>query len=128
MPLYTFENPDNGEIQDIFFHMDDDKTYIDGDGLTWKRVLMSPQLNTISSIDPWNNNDFVNKTAEMKGTVGDMLDKSAELSEKRAEGHGGVDPVKKEFFKNYSKERKGAKHPSEKGKSYESKNVKIDFD
>ena len=91
---------------------------------------MSPQLNTISSIDPWNNNDFVNKTADMKGTVGDMLDKSAELSAKRAEESGGVDPVKKEFYKNYSKERKGAKHPSEKGKSYESKNGnnKIKFD
>ena len=128
MPLYTFENPETGELQDIFFHMDDDKTHIDENGLTWKRVLISPQLSTVSSIDPWNNDDFVNKTADMKGTVGDMLDKSAELSAKRAEESGGVDPVKKEFYKNYSDERKGAKHPSEKGKSYESKNVKIEFD
>ncbi len=128
MPLYSFENPDTGDIKDVFFHMNEDKTYVDESGLTWRRVLVSPQLNTSSSIDPWSNDDFVNKTSNMKGTMGDMLDKSAELSAKRAESNDGVDPVKQKFFDNYSKERKGAKHPSEKGKSYESKNVKIDFD
>lgn len=128
MPLYSFENPDTGEIKDVFFHMNEDKTYTDESGLTWKRVLVSPQLNTASSIDPWSNDDFVNKTANMKGTMGDILDKSAELSAKRAESNNGVDPVKQKFFDNYSKDRKGAKHPSEKGKTYESKNVKIDFD
>ena len=128
MPLYVFENPETGEIKDIFFHMNDEKEYIDENQLKWTRIYGNPQLSTTSSIDPWSNDDFVNKTADMKGTVGDLLDRSAELSSKRAEQHNGVDPLKSEYFKKYSKERQGAKHPQEKGKIYESKNVKIEFD
>ena len=64
----------------------------------------------------------------MKGTVGDLLDKSSELSNQRAQENGGVDPLKKKYYENYSKERKGAKHPNEIKKTYESKNVKIEFD
>ena len=90
--------------------MDDEKKYIDDQGLEWDRELSSPQLNTQGSIDPWNSNDFVNKTADMKGTVGDLLDKSSELSSQRAQENSGVDPLKKKYYENYSKERKGAKH------------------
>ena len=126
--MYPFENPETHEVTDVFFHMNDEKEYVDSNGLEWKRVFMSPQLNTEASIDPWSNDDFVNKTSNTKGNIGDLLDRSAELSAQRAEGHGGVDPVKQKFFKNYSEERKGAKHPDEKGKTYESKNVKIEFD
>ena len=128
MPMYPFENPETNEVKEVFFHMNDEKEYVDSNGLEWKRVFMSPQLNTEASIDPWSNDDFVNKTSNTKGNVGDLLDRSAELSAQRAERHGGVDPVKQKFFENYSKERKGAKHPDDKGKVYESKNVKIEFD
>ena len=62
----------------------------------------------------------------MKGSVGDMLDYSKELSEKRAEKNGGVDPVKQKYFRNYEK-KTGKKHLADK-KSYESKNVRIDYD
>lgn len=128
MPMYIFENPKTKEEMEIFFHMNDEKKYVDDDGLEWKRVFISSQLNTEGSIDPWDNNSFVNSTANMKGTVGDMLDKSAELSSMRAEKNGGVDPLKKKYFKNYSKERNGTKHHMDKSNTYESKNVKIDFD
>ena len=39
-----------------------------------------------------------------------MWDKSAELSAKRAEKNGGIDPVKEQWKKDYSKKRKGAKY------------------
>ena len=39
----------------------------------------------------------------MKGTFGDMMDYSSELSQKRAEKAGGIDPVKKKHFENYEK-------------------------
>lgn len=128
MPMYIFENPETKEEIEVFFHMNDEKKYVDDNGLEWKRVFISSQLNTEASIDPWDNNSFVNSTAKMKGTVGDMLDKSAELSSMRAEKNGGVDPLKKKYFENYSKERNGTKHHMDKTKTYESKNVKIDFD
>lgn len=128
MPLYIFEHPKTKEVVELFFGMNDTKEYIDGSGVKWNRLYSSPQLSTESSFDPWNNNDFVNKTANMKGSVGDLLNKSAELSEKRAESNGGVDPLKQDYFKKYSKERKGAKHHLDRKKSYESKNIKIEFD
>lgn len=128
MPIYIFSNPETKELKEIFFHMDDEKKYIDDQGLEWDRELSSPQLNTQGSIDPWSNNDFVNKTANMKGTVGDLLDKSSELSNQRAQENGGVDPLKKKYYENYSKERKGAKHLDQIKKTYENKNVKIEFD
>ena len=128
MPIYIFSNPETKELKEVFFHMDDEKKYIDEQGLEWDRELSSPQLNTQGSIDPWSNNDFVNKTADMKGTVGDLLDKSSELSNQRAQENGGVDPLKKKYYENYSKERKGAKHLDQVKKTYENKNVKIEFD
>lgn len=128
MPIYIFSNPKTKELKEVFFHMDDEKKYIDEQGLEWDRELSSPQLNTQGSIDPWNNNDFVNKTAEMKGTVGDLLDKSSELSNQRAKENGGVDPLRKKYYENYSKDRNGAKHLDQVKKTYENKNVKIEFD
>ena len=128
MPMYLFENPETGEVVEVFFHMNDEKSHTDDSGVEWKRLYGNPQLSTHASIDPWNNNDFVNKTADMKGTVGDLLDRSAELSAKRAEQHDGVDPVKQKYFNKYSEERHGAKHQKDRARIYESKNVKIEFD
>jgi len=127
MPMYIFSNPKTKEVKEVFFHMEDDKKYIDEDGLEWNRELSSPQLNTQGGIDPWSNSDFVNKTADSKGTLGDLMDRSKELSDQRAKEHGGVDPLKKKYYENYSKERKGAKHLDEVKKTYENKNVKIEF-
>lgn len=127
MPLYLFQHPKSKEIKEVFFGMNDEKKYLDKEGCEWKRIYSLPQLNTESSIDPWSNSDFVNKTANMKGTVGDLLDKSSELSAKRAEQSGGVDPLKKKYYQEYSKQRGGAKHPTENKKSFENKHIKIDL-
>ena len=126
MPLYVFQNPITGENVEVFFHMEEDKEYIDDDGLKWKRVLLSPQLNTEASIDPWSNDDFVNKTSNTKGSIGDLMDRSNELSQKRAEQHGGTDPIKEKYYKKYAEERNGAKHMDEM-KKFENKDVKVDY-
>ncbi len=127
MPLYLFIHPDTGETKDIFFHMGDEKVYTDEDGVVWRREFHSPQLNTQGSIDPWSNSDFVNKT-NAKGTIGDLLDRSSELSQKRADEAGGVDPIKEKYYKKYSKERNGAVHPDKIPKTFEDKNIKIELD
>lgn len=128
MPIYLFQNPKTEKVIELFFGMNDKKEYRDEEGVEWKRLYSSPQLSTEASIDPWSNDDFVNKTSNTKGTIGDMLDRSAELSNKRASEYGGVDPLKQKYYDNYSKDRHGAKHPDQIKKTYESKNVKIDFD
>ena len=65
----------------------------------------------------------------MKGTYGDLQDYSKELSEKRKTMNNGVDPVQQKFFKDYSKQRKGAKHVNElKQRTWENKNWKVTYD
>lgn len=127
MPLYTFFNPLNGDTIDVFFHMNDDKKYIDKNGLEWKRKYHSPELNATGSTDAWNSKQFVEKTGRNKGKLGDMLDMSADLSKERASQNNGVDPLKEKYYKRYSKERNGAIHPDKNPKTFENKHVKIDL-
>lgn len=127
MPLYIFKHPEKEEYKEVLFSMDEEKLY-EKDGKTWERVFSSPQLNTSSSIDPWDNSSFVNTTSNTKGNMGDLIDRSKEMSLKRAEQNNGIDPVKQKYFENYSKKRAGQLHPDQKKKSYESKNIKVDYD
>ena len=127
MPLYTFSHPETEEIKDVFFHMNDEKKFIDEDGVEWRREYMSPELNTTGSTDPWDSKQFVEKTGATKGTVGDLLDRSADLSKERASQNGGVAPVKEKYYKNYAKIRNGAIHEDKKPKSFENKHIKIDL-
>ena len=103
MPLYVFQHPeDENLVKDVFFNMNDEKKYTDEEGVEWKRVFLSSQLSCEASIDPWSNADFVNKTANKKGSYGDLMDQSAELSAQRAKENGGIDPVKQKYYKDYS--------------------------
>tara|TARA_B110000495_G_scaffold90411_1_gene78086 strand:+ start:891 stop:1280 length:390 start_codon:yes stop_codon:yes gene_type:complete len=129
MPTYVYKHPEKEEYIEVIQSMNEDHTYFDKEGLEWKREWTNPQLNCESNIDPFSNSDFIEKTGKMKGTVGDMQDYSKELSQKRAEMNGGVDPVRQKYYSNYSKQRKGAKHPNQqKERSFESENFKINYD
>lgn len=128
MPIYIFKHPEKEQYKEIFFKMNDEKKFIDENNLEWKRVFTSPELSTFGETDPWSHNDFMDKTSSKKGTVGDMMNHSEELSQKRKDKLG-YDPLKKKFYENYSKARGGAKHPKEiKEKGYESDKVKITYD
>ena len=102
MPYYLFSNPDTEEIREIFFHMNDEKVYIDENNLKWNREFVVPQASVDANIDPYSKRAFMDKTNKA-GTFGEMMDLSKELSEKR----GGVknDPVKKGFTKDWKKKR-----------------------
>ena len=128
MPLYTYHNLDTDEYRDVFQGMNDKHEYFgdSGEEKNWVRVFHVPNASVDSEVDPFKANDFVKKTASKKGTVGDLLDASRELSEKRASAAGGVDPVKEKYFKEYSALRKGAKHP-EQMKTYEDSRIKVDY-
>jgi hypothetical protein len=127
MPVYIFKHPNKEYYKELFFNMNEEKFYTDEDGNDWQRVYTTPQLSTEGTIDPWSENDFMNKTADSKGTIGDLMDRSQELSMKRAEANNGVDPVKENYYKNYSKERGGAVHPDKQKKTFENKHIKIDL-
>jgi hypothetical protein len=128
MPIYVYKHPDREEYEEVFQGMNDEHVY-EKDGIKWDRVFLAPNASVDSEIDPFNRRHFIDATANKKGSVGDMMDMSKELSDKRAAKRGGVDPVKQAYYDKYSRDRGGSKHLSEmKEKGYESKNVKIDYD
>lgn len=94
----------------------------------WERIYDIPQVNIGDSKteDPFNTNSFIDKTSRLKGSYGDIMDYSAELSEKRAALNGGEDPIKRKHFDNYEK-KTGKKHLKDKPKKIETKNATIEF-
>lgn len=116
MPQYLFESTKTGEVHSVFFHMDDEKTYLGPKGTAkpgeWRRVWTAPRAAIDTRVDPYSAKDFVKATAK-NDNVGALWDRAKELSNKRAEKEGGTDPVRQTFFENYSKRRHGKKHPEQ---------------
>jgi hypothetical protein len=129
MPLYIYHNIDTDEYVEIVQSMNDVHEYFGAEGneSNWKRVFTVPQARIDGEIDPFSSKQFVDKTSNKKGTYGDLLDRSAEMSARRADIAGGSDPVKEKYYQDYSKTRKGAKHPDLFKKKFENKHVSVDF-
>ncbi len=109
MPRYNYQHPKTQEVIEIIQSMNEDHVYIDKDGLKWNRLFTPPQMSFDVKCDPNSVQDFV-KVTNKPGTYGDLWDRSAELSAKRADKNGGIDPVKEQYFKEYSEKRNGQKH------------------
>lgn len=101
MPYYLFSHPDTGEVREIFFHMNDEKIYLDENNLKWNREFVVPQASIDANIDPFSKRAFMDKTAKA-GTFGEMFDLSKELSEKRG---GKNDPIKQDYKKDWKTKR-----------------------
>ena len=129
MPLYLYQNEKTGEIREVLQSMNQVHEYNgeSGNGKAWKRIFTIPQASIDTKQNPFSTNDFLDRTKSKKGTYGNMLDYSKELSEKRASVMGGIDPVKQNYYKEYSKNRRGAKHPDTFKKTFETKDVKIEL-
>jgi len=119
MALYTFEHPVTGELREVYFKLDDKKEYFgeveDGEKpIKWHRRFSIPYASSNTKVpDPFSQKDFMQSTGGKKNmTFGDLWDKSAELSEKRAK-IAGADPLKEQHFDNYAKSRNGLKHLSD---------------
>lgn len=129
--VYQFRNKKTGKIVDVVMPMKDYKHYRGESGNEdfWERVYDLPQVNTGNAkvTDPFDNKAFVNKTGQMKGTYGDLLDYSSELSEKRASIAGGEDPLKRKYFDEYKKKTNGKRHIKDRPKKIDTKNATIEF-
>lgn len=129
MPEYLYQHPKTKEFISVLQGMNDTHKYIDDLGVEWDRVFVNPTMSIDSqSIDPFSEQQFVEKTANMKGTYGDMLDYSKELSQRRSETLGKEDPLKRKTFDNYKKER-GFAHPNDrpKSKNIETSTYKVEY-
>jgi predicted nucleic acid-binding Zn ribbon protein len=124
MPIYLYTNDQTGETKEILQSMKDKHEYFE-DGVQWRRVYTIPTASIDTKIDPFSSNEFIRKTNK-KGTMGEVMDLSAELSEKRAEKTGSGDPVKQKVFSDYEK-KVGKKHLLDKPKVIENSKVKIEF-
>lgn len=91
MPAYEFSNPSNPEEKHIVFQGISEVHEYYYQGVKWDRVW---DVFTIGAakVDPNSVQDFLDKTSK-GGTIGDLWDRSAELSAMRAEKNNGVDPI-----------------------------------
>ena len=111
MPLYTYINPKTKQTIDLVQSVHDEHIYIDKNGLKWDRVFTAPEVNTHGTLKAeTTDKQFSEYTKNQKGTLGDLWDRSSELSEKRKKVYG-QDPVKNKYYKDWSKKRKGKVHP-----------------
>lgn len=110
MPIYLFKHPIHDIVVEVVQSIHAKHEYIDETGLKWERIFTVPQASCDTKFDAMSSIDFVNKTGKKKGTMGDLWDKSAELKEKRAKMMGR-DFVADASLKQWSKERRGKKHP-----------------
>jgi hypothetical protein len=121
MPEYIYKHPEREEYIELIQSVNDEHVFHDEDGLKWDRSYTPINFSTHSKIDAFDKVAFTDKTGKMKGTYGDMLDYSKELSIEREE-RLGYDPVKKSYFEKYEKEV-GNKHVEDKPKT----NLENDF-
>jgi predicted nucleic acid-binding Zn ribbon protein len=111
MPVYIFKNDKTGKVKEIVMRMNEEHVYIDESGYRWTRIFSVPKAAVNTKYDPFSSKDFVRNTRETKGTYGDLQDRAAEAAQKRKD-KAGYDPVKKKYWENLSKTRKGRKHPA----------------
>lgn len=111
MARYIYKHPKTDETKEVIQGMNDEHVYSEK-GVAWERVYVSPQASVNAKIDPFSQNQFIDKIGASKGSVGDVWERSAEMSARRAEKTGGTDPVKEKFYDDYSKKTKGKEHPA----------------
>jgi hypothetical protein len=109
MPIFLYRHPETQEIREIIQSVHEPHTYKDENGTEWHREFTVPQAAIDTKWDANSGVDFANKTRNKKGTIGDMIDKSRELSKQREEKNG-VDLIKQKHYDEYAKLRHGKRH------------------
>ena len=110
MALYLFVHPITGETKEVVQAMNDEHVYIDEHGVKWNREFTKPTAAVDTKINPFDSKDFVEKTRNKRGTVGDLFDQSKDLSIQRQD-KDGVDKISEKHMADWSKRRKGKLHP-----------------
>jgi hypothetical protein len=111
MAYYLFEHPKTKERIEIKQSMEEIHEFQE-DGVKWNRIFTVANASVDTKIDPFSSSQFVDRTREKRGTVGNLMDYSKECSERRQEAIGS-DPVKTKNWEEYSKLRCGKKHPEQ---------------
>lgn len=126
MPLYLYKHPSEEKYVEVVQGMNDKHEFFDSDGVEWERRWTVPYASVSSQIDPFDRRKQIEKTGNMKGTVGDLWDFSREMSEMREDKLGHEDPVKRKYFDDYEKRNK-VKHTKDRPTKIETKHATIDL-
>lgn len=109
MASYIYEHPETGELTEVVQGMNEKHEFFDENGIQWNRVYTVPQIGIdVKNINPFSKKDFLKKT-DKPGSVGDLLDRSKEFSERRKDKEG-IDTIEQKYYSDYSKIRHGRKH------------------
>ena len=109
MPIYKYKNPDTEETVEVIQGVNDQHAFVDKEGRIWDREFTVPNAAVDTKINEFSAGEFSEKTKDKKGSYGDILDRSKEMSLKRKEKEGR-DAVEQKWFDKYGKKRKGRKH------------------
>lgn len=115
MPLYLYEHKETGEVVEVLQGMTELHEYHGSNGREkglWRRVFVNPSLSFDTKVDPFDKQSFIKSTAGKNDTYGDLMDRSAEASEARAQRYG-KDPIKEKQYSNYNKMTNGKLHPQQ---------------
>ena len=102
MPTYIYQHPKTNEIVEVSQKISEAHEYTDSQGVQWNRVFTVPyaSIPNMTRIEAGSEQDFMKRTEGFDGTMGDLMDLSKDLSNKRIEERGdGTDNVKQKFFK-----------------------------
>jgi len=105
MPEYLFQHPKTQKVISVVQSMNDSHVYVDENGVEWKRVFVNPTVSIDTSSDPFSESAFIDSTKNKNYTIGDLWDKSKEMSQKR-EKRSGRDEVKQKAVDKYEKKCK----------------------
>jgi hypothetical protein len=104
-PTYYFELESDDSIHtDIYYSFKDAPkigSIVEHEGKRWRRMPTMPCAASDTQINENSASEFVRKTGQMKGTYGQMLDYSAEMSEKRAAKNNGIDPIAERYYEKH---------------------------
>lgn len=117
MPTYIYTTVPKGRKAPIQFEViqsmkDDPLTHHPETGEPIRRIVtggLGFNMNG-DKVDPFSQKQFRERTGQRGDTLGALWDRSAELSQMRAEKTGNGDPVKETFYRNYKRSRRGTPH------------------
>lgn len=105
--VYLYRNPKTGEIKEVAQGAHEKHEFSEK-GIKWEREFTVPQAAMDTKWDPRDPKDFVTKTRSKKGTLDNLYQAAGELRQERLD-KDGHDPVRENYYQEYSKRRKGKK-------------------
>ena len=121
MPIYLYENKETGEVVEVLQGMSELHEYNGATGREkglWRRVFVNPNISFDTQVDETSEKSFIASARNKNYTYGDLFDKSAEASEKRANKYG-KDPIKEKQYADYNKKTNGKLHPQQMKEKWE---------